>query len=96
MSFLQTGIYTEGCIIPVTTEDPSLTVLQTKPDSTKWGILFFIGEPTAKNCIGIINDETDMSSLDKSILTCPIHTREGVLISSVAIAINKHMQRNVI
>ena len=22
--FLQTGIYTEGCIIPITTEDPSL------------------------------------------------------------------------
>ena len=26
-NFLQTGIYTKGCIIPVTTEDPSLSVI---------------------------------------------------------------------
>lgn len=96
MSFLQTGIYTEGCIVPVTTEDPSLTVLQTNPGSKKWGILFFIGKPIAENCIAIINDETNMSSLDRSILTCPIVTREGTFVSSVAIAIDKHMQRNVI
>lgn len=26
-NFLQTGLYTQGCIIPVTTEDPALSVI---------------------------------------------------------------------
>ena len=79
MSFLSTGVYTNGCIIPVTTEDPALTVKETKFGSIKWGIGFFLGS----ECIGLINDDTDRISLHPSILTCPVY-RNNQYVGSVA------------
>lgn len=79
MSFLTTGIYTNGCIIPVTTEDPSLVVKETKFGSIKWGIGFFLGS----ECIGLINDDTDPAILHPSILTCPVY-RNNEYVGSVA------------
>jgi hypothetical protein len=45
--FLTNGILTRkhGFLIPVTSEDPSLLVIETKPNSKNWAILFFLGEP---------------------------------------------------
>jgi hypothetical protein len=79
MSFLTTGIYTTGCIVPVTTEDPELIVKETKPCSKKWGIVFFLGnEP-----IALINEQTDLSTLHRSIMTCPV-TLDNAYVGSVA------------
>ena len=93
--FLKTGVYT-NCIIPVTTEDPSLIVHETKPESKRWGILFFIGSATKENCIAVINNETDFSLLDKSILTAPVTMRDGSLKGSVANRINAEFQACVL
>jgi hypothetical protein len=79
MSFLTSGIYTNGCIIPVTTEDPELVVKETNPESKRWGIAFFLGS----QCIGLINDETDRGTLHRSILTCSVY-RNGKYVGSVA------------
>lgn len=79
MSFLTTGIYTNSCIIPVTTEDPALTVKETKFGSMKWGIGFFIGS----KCIGLINNDTDADTLHPSILRCAVY-RNNEYVGSVA------------
>jgi hypothetical protein len=87
--FLRTGVYT-GFNFPVTTEDPALLVLESIPtEGKKWGIGFFVGEPTAENCIAIINDDTDFSILSRHVLTTAVVTREGKLIDSVWNRINK-------
>ena len=78
-SFIQSGIYTQGCFVPVTCEDPSLVIKETKDDSKKWGIAIFIGS----ECIGLINHDTDMSSLHRSILSCPV-SKDNVYVGSVA------------
>lgn len=95
-TFLSTGVYTEGCIVPVTTEDPCLTILETKSDSKRWGIGFFIGEVCAENCIGLINNETDFSTLHSSILTAAVRNREGILKGSVAHRINNEFKACII
>jgi hypothetical protein len=82
--FLRTGLY-KGFNFPITTEDPSLLVLESIPtEGKRWGIGFFIGSPTAENCIGIINDDTDFTILSRYILTTPVVTRDGKLIGSVS------------
>ena len=82
--FLRTGLY-KGFNFPITTEDPSLLVLESIPiEGKRWGIGFFVGSPTAENCIGIINDDTDFTILSRYILTTPVVTRDGKLIGSVS------------
>lgn len=71
-----------GFIIPVTSEDPSLVVLETKPDSVKWGIAIFIGSFSQDNCIGIINDE-NMYNIHKDILSMAVYTKENQSLGSV-------------
>lgn len=72
-NFISSGRYTQGCIVPITSEDPSLTVLETKDDTKKWGIAIFIGKPIAENCIGLINDESLASTvIHSSILTMTV------------------------
>jgi hypothetical protein len=88
--FLRTGIY-KGFNFPVTTEDPSLLVLESIPtEGKRWGIGFFVGSPTAENCIGLINDDTDFTILSRFILTTPVVTRDGKLKGSVS---NRIQQR---
>lgn len=89
---LYTGKHFDGCIIPVTTEDPSLIIHETNPESTRWGILFFIGTATKENCIAVINSDTDFSKLHKSILTATVTMRDGSTKGSVAQRINKEFQ----
>jgi hypothetical protein len=55
-----------------TTEDPCLVVKETKSDSKKWGILIFVGSATLDNCIGLITDDTDISSIEPSVLTMSV------------------------
>jgi len=83
--FLKHGILGRECgfIIPVTSEDPSLMVLETKPGSKKWGIAIFIGtEIVQENCIGIINDDNYLE-VHKDVLNMPVTNREGKLLGSV-------------
>jgi len=88
--FLRTGIY-KGFNFPVTTEDPSLLVLESIPtEGKRWGIGFFVGSPIAENCIGLINDDTDFTILSRYILTTPVVTRDGKLKGSVS---NRIQQR---
>jgi hypothetical protein len=94
-NFLKTGVY-RNCIIPVTTEDPSLIIHETNPESKRWGILFFIGSATKENCIAVINNETDFGLLHKSILTAPVTRRDGSLKDSVANRINVEFQACVV
>jgi hypothetical protein len=89
---LFTGRHTQGCIVPVTTEDPDLIILETNPDSTKWGILFFLGQPIHSNCIAVINDNTDLTKLHHSIFTAPVVTKNGNLLGSVSQRIMKHQE----
>jgi hypothetical protein len=92
-NFLSRGVYTQGCIFPVTTEDPELLVLESIPTSNKrWGIAFFIGNPTAENCIALINSDTDFTKLHSSILTTAVVNRDGTLRGSVANQINKYLE----
>ena len=89
--FLRTGVY-KGFNFPVTTEDPSLLVLESIPTAGKrWGLGFFVGSPTAENCIGIINDDTDFTILSRYILTTPVVTRDGKLKGSVSNRIQERL-----
>jgi hypothetical protein len=89
--FLRTGIY-KGFNFPVTTEDPSLLVLESIPtEGKRWGIGFFVGSPTAENCIGLINDDTDFTILSRYILTTPVVTRDGKLKGSVSNRIQERL-----
>lgn len=82
--FLENGILgrEHGFLIPVTSEDPSLTVYETKPTSNKWGILIFWGNPDNEECIGIINDENYMH-VHKSVKLMPVTNREGKCLGSI-------------
>ena len=51
--FLQTGVYTEGCIIPVTIEDPSLLV-QLDDFSESFRVNIYIGS-TWVDCVSMDN-----------------------------------------
>jgi len=89
--FLRTGIY-KGFNFPVTTEDPSLLVLESIPtEGKRWGIGFFVGSPIAENCIGLINDDTDFTILSRYILTTPVVTRDGKLKGSVSNRIQERL-----
>jgi len=89
--FLRTGIY-KGFNFPVTTEDPSLLVLESIPtEGKRWGIGFFVGSPIAENCIGLINDDTDFTILSRFILTTPVVTRDGKLKGSVSNRIQERL-----
>jgi hypothetical protein len=89
---LYTGKHFDGCIIPVTTEDPSLIIHETNPESKRWGILFFIGTATKENCIAVINSDTDFTKLHSSILTTAVINRDGTLKGSVVKQINKYLE----
>ena len=83
--FLKNGILDReyGFLIPVTTEDPSLWVVETKPESTKWGIAIFLGNTIdMNNCIGIINDDNYLS-IHKNILSMAVHNRDNKFLGSV-------------
>jgi hypothetical protein len=69
-----------GFLIPVTTEDPSLLVLETKPDSTKWGIAIFLGDMNV--CIGVINDDNFLN-IHKNILSMSVTNRKNEKLGSV-------------
>jgi len=72
-----------GFIIPITTEDPSLLIIETKPESKKWAIAIFIGTNIVQeNCIGIINDDNYLQ-IHKDIFNMPVTNREGELLGSV-------------
>lgn len=83
--FLKHGILGRdyGFLIPITSEDPSLMVLETKPESKKWAIAIFLGtEIVQENCIGIINDDNYLE-VNKDVLNMPVTNREGKLLGSV-------------
>jgi len=83
--FLKNGILgiEHGFIIPVTTEDPSLLVVETKPDSNKWGIAIFLGDKIdMNNCIGLINDDNYLN-IHKDILSMSVTNRNGDKLGSV-------------
>lgn len=84
--FLQTGIYTEGCIIPVTTEDPSLLV-QFDDFSEEFRLHVYIGDSyidsiTMSNYRQIAND---VSSL-------PVYSRHNEYLGSVWTLIQEHIE----
>jgi len=63
-TFIQTGVYTEGCIIPVTTEDPCIQVLHDEYAET-FSINLYVGN-TWIDEITMVNYNTmcnDVSSL---------------------------------
>lgn len=83
--FLKNGILgmEHGFIIPVTSEDPSLLIIETKPESNKWGIAIFIGNEIIQDkCIGIINDDNYLQ-VHKDILNMTVTNREGKFLGSV-------------
>lgn len=72
-----------GFIIPVTTEDPSLLVVETKPESKKWGIAIFLGNKIDfDDCIGLINDDNYLN-IHKDILSMSVTNRNGDKLGSV-------------
>jgi len=83
--FLKNGMLgiEHGFIIPVTTEDPSLLVVETKPDSKKWGIAIFLGNKIdSDDCIGLINDDNYLN-IHKDILSMSVTNRNGDKLGSV-------------
>ena len=83
--FLKNGILGReyGFLIPITSEDPSLTVWETKPGIDKWGIAIFIGNQLNQDsCIGIINDDNYLN-INKDILNMSVTNREGKLLGSI-------------
>ncbi len=83
--FLKNGMLGReyGFLIPITSEDPSLMVVETKPESNKWAIAIFIGtEIIQENCIGIINDDNYLK-VHKDVLNMAVTNREGKLLGSV-------------
>jgi hypothetical protein len=68
-TFLETGIYTEGCIIPITTEDPSLTaILDDFSEEFRINIYagsYYITSVTMKNYRQMCNDVSSMIVNDR-------------------------------
>jgi hypothetical protein len=67
--FLQTGVYTEGCIIPVTTEDPSLLAVL-DDFSEQFRINIYIGSSyidsiTMENYRQICNSVSSIAVVDR-------------------------------
>lgn len=84
-NFLKTGIYTEGCIIPVTTEDPSLLVIF-DDFSEEFRLNVYCGNSyidsiTMLNFRQVCND---VSSL-------PVHSRHGEYLGNVWSLVNEQM-----
>lgn len=70
-NFLKTGIYTEGCIIPVTTEDPSLKAVLNEY-SEDLQIILFVGN----RCVGTINMD-NFREIDSDLLKLPLEDFAG-------------------
>jgi hypothetical protein len=83
--FLKNGILgiEHGFIIPITTEDPSLLVVETKPHSKKWGLIVLLGTNIDNSeCIGIINDD-NYTDIHKDILSMSVTNRNSDILGSV-------------
>jgi hypothetical protein len=68
-NFIKTGIYTEGCIIPVTTEDPSLVaILDDFSEEFRINIYtgsYYITSVTMKNYRQMCNDVSSIIVNDR-------------------------------
>ena len=84
-NFLKTGIYTKGCIIPVTTEDPSLSVIL-DDFSEQFRLNVYCGNSYIDS-ITILNFRqvcNDVSSL-------PVYSRHGEYLGNVWSLVNEQM-----
>ena len=84
-SFIQTGVYTKGCIVPVTTEDPSLLVVFDE-FSEEFRLNIYCGESyidsiTIANHRNVCND---VSSL-------PVYSRHGEYLGNVWSLVHEQM-----
>lgn len=83
--FITSGVYTEGCIIPVTTEDPCLTaVLDDFSEEFRVNIYAgdsYIDSVTMKNCKQMCN----------SVSAIPVVDRFGVQLGNIWSLVNEQM-----
>lgn len=84
-TFLSTGVYTEGCIIPVTTEDPCLTAIL-DDFSEELRINIYVGDSyidsvTMKNYRQMCN----------SVSSIPVVDRFGIYLGSIWNVIQEQM-----
>lgn len=76
-NFLKTGVYTEGCIIPVTTEDPSLSVVLDE-FSENFRLNIYIGDSYI--------DSVTMANhrqLCNSVYSLPVYSRHNEYLGSI-------------
>jgi hypothetical protein len=76
-NFLQTGVYTEGCIIPVTTEDPSLLV-QLDDFSESFRVNIYIGN-TWIDCVSMNN----YRQICNNVSSLPVYSRHNEYLGSL-------------
>lgn len=76
-NFLKTGIYTDGCIVPVTTEDPDILVILGEY-CEGFRLNVFIGN-TWIDEITMVNHRT----LHKDVSRLPVHSYKGEYLGTV-------------
>lgn len=76
-NFLKTGIYTDGCIVPVTTEDPDIWVILDEY-SEEFRLNVYIGN-TWIDAISMTNHR----SLHNDVSRLPVHSYKGEYLGTV-------------
>lgn len=76
-NFLKTGIYTDGCIVPVTTEDPAIWLILDK-HCEDFRLNVYVGN-TWIDQITMVNHRT----LHNDVSRLPVHSYEGEYLGTV-------------
>ncbi len=88
-NFIQTGRYTQGCIVPVTTEDDSLTVMLDE-NSEDFRINFFIGKNYIDS-IKFIDNKASTKNIHKDVLRLVVVNDQNENIGQVYKLIEQQM-----
>jgi hypothetical protein len=84
-TFLSTGVYTQGCIVPVTTEDPCLTAIL-DDFSEKFRVNIYVGDSFI-DCVTIKN----YRQMCNNVSSIPVVDRFGAYQGTIWSLVNEHL-----
>lgn len=84
--FIHTGVHTQGCIIPITTEDPCLE-LRLDEYSEDFRINIYAGN----EWIAEINSSHSLRNIDKDVSSLPVYNNRGECLGNVCSLIKEQM-----
>jgi hypothetical protein len=84
-TFINTGIYTQGCIVPITTEDPSLLVMFDE-FSEEFRLNIYCGESYIDSIT-----MADCRQMCNSVSSLPVYSRHNEYLGNVWSLMNEQM-----